>query len=56
MRVERCHLLSPKKERMALATDDGKTIPVKMLGRAAKFLIFELTERELYLAEVREPL
>ncbi len=56
VRAERCHLLSPKKDRMALATDDGKTIPVKMLGRATKFLIFEPTERELYLAEVREPL
>ncbi len=54
VREERCLLLSPKKERIAVATDDGKTIPVKMLGRAAKFLIFELTEGELYLAEVRE--
>ena len=53
MRWEECYLLSPKKEGISVATDDGKTIPVKMLGRAAKLLIFELTGEELYLAEVR---
>ncbi len=51
---EYCVVLFPIKEKLAVATDDGENIPVKMLGRAKEYLIFEIEEDgDLKLVEVR---
>ncbi len=48
-----CIVLVPTRERIAVATDDGENIPMKMLGRAAKYLIYEMKDDGLELVEVR---